>query len=121
MLGLWRDEVDISELADEPRWFIEGLLRGEPEELSAQRAGATMEDVRRWSTDGKFRLALKRARRGIGCTTVTAGTAHTAEDCTVTIRPDGTTEVSPNGVVSEPALPTTDRRTTVSLEPGKAS
>jgi hypothetical protein len=70
MFGLFRSDVDLDEFADEPRWFIEGLLRGEPDELAAERAGVSLEDVRQWAGDRKFRHALKRARNGIGRTTV---------------------------------------------------
>lgn len=91
VLGLWREDVNVDDLADEPRWFIEGVARGESEEIAAQRAGVTLEDVRRWTTDGKFRQALKQARRGHTAATLIGGDDD--QNATTTVRPDGTVEV----------------------------
>lgn len=68
-MSVWAQDVSLDGLADEPRWFIEGIHRGEPDEIAAQRAGVTMSEVLRWSADHKFRGLLKAARKGGGFTT----------------------------------------------------
>ncbi len=85
---IWRDEVNLDDLADAPRWFLEDVMRGEPEETAAERAGATMADVRVWSADKRFRSALKQARSGAGATTIIA-VDDTATATVTTLGGDG--------------------------------
>ena len=96
-MSIWRKDANVNDLEDQPRWFIEALLRGEDEEVAATRAGVTLADVRRWSSDRAFRGLLKRARQGIGRTQVILGDGRgpgqgALRDATVTIHPDGSVE-----------------------------
>lgn len=134
MFGLWRTDVDLDDLADEPRWFIEGLLRGESEEIAAQRAGVTLDVVRAWAGDAKFRVALKRARRGIGRATPEfasdlAGVrvldadgrpwqGPIPEDRTTQFLTDGSVIVRPNAVPADRRIVTDPPAGTFSLPAG---